>query len=173
MAARPSSSTCRHERGAFGQARRRDRRRARHRPGDRGYFAREGADVAVCARNQGQIDETVAALRGVGAGGAGEAAARTADRLERAVASARRATADVVGFGSSPRDAHAVSVPYLMLLGVLAGGWMHALAVVAVAAHEVPPAEDAARLTLADFYGAHHLPRVHALAETVASGETA
>ena len=74
---------------------------------------------------------------------------------------------------SSPRDAHAVSVPYLMLLGVLAGGWMHALAVVAVAAHEVPAAEDAARLTLADFYGAHHLPRVHALAETVASGETA
>uniref|UniRef100_UPI001F5A42F9 acyl-CoA dehydrogenase C-terminal domain-containing protein n=2 Tax=Microbacterium TaxID=33882 RepID=UPI001F5A42F9 len=120
-----------------------------------------------------QIDETVAALRGVGAGGAGEAAARTADRLERAVASARRATADVVGFGSSPRDAHAVSVPYLMLLGVLAGGWMHALAVVAVAAHEPPAAEDAARLTLADFYGAHHLPRVHALAETVASGETA
>ena len=120
-----------------------------------------------------QIDETVAALRGVGAGGAGEAAARTADRLERAVASARRATADVVGFGSSPRDAHAVSVPYLMLLGVLAGGWMHALAVVAVAAHEAPAAEDAARLTLADFYGAHHLPRVHALAETVASGETA
>ncbi|WP_279071793.1 acyl-CoA dehydrogenase C-terminal domain-containing protein, partial [Microbacterium lacticum] len=100
-------------------------------------------------------------------------AARTADRLERAVASARRATADVVGFGSSPRDAHAVSVPYLMLLGVLAGGWMHALAVVAVAAHEAPAAEDAARLTLADFYGAHHLPRVHALAETVASGETA
>ena len=120
-----------------------------------------------------QIDETVAALRGVGGGGAGEAAARTADRLERAVASARRATADVVGFGSSPRDAHAVSVPYLMLLGVLAGGWMHALAVVAVAAHEAPAAEDAARLTLADFYGAHHLPRVHALAETVASGETA
>ena len=31
---------------------------------------------------------------------------------------------------------------------------------------------DAARLTLADFYGAHHLPRVHAQAETVASGET-
>ena len=66
-----------------------------------------------------------------------------------------------------------MSVPYLMLLGVLAGGWMHGLAVVAVAAHDAPAAEDAGRLTLADFYGAHHLPRVHALAETVASGETA
>ncbi|MFT3798251.1 acyl-CoA dehydrogenase [Microbacterium sp.] len=140
-----------------------------------------------------QIDETVAVLAGLGggaAGGAGAAvAARTADRLERAVAAARRATADLVGFGS-PRDAHAVAVPYLMLLGVLAGGWMHALAVTAVLAHDgaaalahdgaavlahdgAAGAADAARLTLADFYGAHHLPRVHALAETVASGETA
>lgn len=131
-------------------------------------------------RNQGetaealfaQIDATVADLRAV-TGATQEVAGRTADRLERAVASARRATADVVGFAGSPRDAHAVSVPYLMLLGTLAGGWMHGLAIVAVAKPEVTSDEDAARLTLADFYGAHHLPRVHALAETVASGETA
>lgn len=127
-------------------------------------------------RNQGataealfaDIERTVEALRSAG----GEVAARTADRLERALAAARRATAAMVAFGSSPRDAHAVSVPYLMLLGVLAGGWMHALAVVAVAAHESAHEADADRLTAADFYGAHHLPRVHALAETVASGET-
>ena len=127
-------------------------------------------------RNQGataealfaDIERTVEALRSAG----GEVAARTADRLERALAAARRATAAMVAFGSSPRDAHAVSVPYLMLLGVLSGGWMHALAVVAVAAHESAHEADAARLTAADFYGAHHLPRVHALAETVASGET-
>lgn len=128
-------------------------------------------------RNQGataealfaDIERTVEALRS----GGGDVAARTADRLARAVAAARRATDAVVAFGSSPRDAHAVSVPYLMLLGVLAGGWMHALAVVAVAAHGGADEGDAARLTAADFYGAHHLPRVHALAETVASGETA
>ncbi len=122
-----------------------------------------------------QIDETVAALRAA-VGHDGDAAAvagRTADRLERAVASARRATADLIGFAASPRDAHAVSVPFLMLLGVLAGAWMHGLAVVAVAAHATPGDKDAERLTSADFYGAHHLPRVHALAETVASGETA
>ena len=47
------------------------------------------------------------------------------------------------------------------------------LAVSAVARHASPESADAARLTAADFYGAHHLPRVHALAETVASGETA
>lgn len=127
-------------------------------------------------RNQGataealfaDIERTVEALRSAG----GEVAARTADRLERAVDAARRATADLIGFADAPRDAHAVSVPYLMLLGVLAGGWMHALAVVAVAAHAAPEEADAQRLTAADFYGAHHLPRVHALAETVASGET-
>ena len=115
-----------------------------------------------------QIESTVADLRAAG----GEVAARTADRLERAVASARRATADLIGFAGSLRDAHAVSVPYLTLLGVLAGGWMHGLAVTAVAAHTEAHDGDEARRTLADFYGAHHLPRVHALAETVASGET-
>jgi len=115
-----------------------------------------------------QMDATVDALRAAG----GDVASRTADRLERAVASARRATADLVAFADAPRDAHAVSVPFLMLLGVLAGGWMHALAVVAVAAHDAPADADADRLRAADFYGAHHLPRVHALAETVASGET-
>lgn len=128
-------------------------------------------------RNQGttaealfaQIARAVSDLRACG----GDVALKTGDRLERAVDAARRATSDLLGFAASPRDAHAVSVPYLMLLGVLAGGWMHGLAVVAVSAHTSPAAADSARLTAADFYGAHHLPRVHALAETVASGETA
>ena len=114
-----------------------------------------------------RIDETIAQLRGI------EAAARTADRLERAVAASRRATADLLGFASSPRDVHAVSVPYLMLLGTLAGGWMHALAAQAVLAHDVLSARDRERLTSADFYGSHHLPRVAALADTVAGGEIA
>ncbi|GAA5211869.1 acyl-CoA dehydrogenase [Microbacterium kyungheense] len=114
-----------------------------------------------------QIDATIAALRG----NDDPVAARTADRLERAVAASRRATADVLGFADSPRDAYAVSVPYLLLLGTLAGGWMHGLAVNAVLAHDATSEADAARLTSADFYGAHHLPRVHALAETVAGGE--
>ena len=118
-----------------------------------------------------RIDATVADLRAV-TGDAAAVSSRTADRLERAVAAARRATADVVAFGAGSRDAHAVSVPFLMLLGTLAGGWMHGLAVVAVAAHPAATDEDAARLRSADFYGAHHLPRVHAFAETVASGET-
>lgn len=122
---------------------------------------------AVVGELFGRIDETIAALRTVD----GPTAARTADRLERAVEASRRATADLLGFAGSARDAYSVSVPYLMLLGTLAGGWMHALAVVAVAAHSEQTTTDAARLTAAEFYGAHHLPRVHALAETVAGGE--
>ncbi len=111
-----------------------------------------------------QIEQTVDALRADGA----EIATRTADRLARAVDSARRATTSLLEFGSS-RDALAAGVPYLMLLGTLAGGWMHALAVGAVA--DGTRDDAAARLASADFYGAHHLPRVHALAETVAAGE--
>ena len=94
-------------------------------------------------------------------------------RLAMAVSRAETATEKMVGFAASPRDAYAVSVPYLTLLGVLAGGWMHALAVQAVLAHETPSGEDAARLRSADFYTAHQLPRVGALAQTVACGEIA
>jgi len=115
-----------------------------------------------------RMDETIAELRG-----GDEVAQRTAERLARAVGSARRATSALVGFAGSPRDAAAVGVPYLMLLGVLSGGWMHALAVAAVQRHDAPQEKDAERLALAEFYGAHHLPRVHALAETVAAGEIA
>lgn len=97
-------------------------------------------------------------------------ATRLADRLTRAIDSARRATVALVGFAASPRDAYAVSVPYLMLLGTLSGGWMHALAAIAVLDDGKTTSE---RLTIADFYGSHHLPRVHALAETVAGGEIA
>ncbi|GGD61022.1 acyl-CoA dehydrogenase [Microbacterium murale] len=116
---------------------------------------------ATVAELFSEIERTVEALQG----------APLADRLTRALDAARRATDAVLGFAESPRDAYAVGVPYLMLLGTLAGGWMHALAAVAVSAHETPTEADAARLTDAGFYAAHHLPRVLALAETVAAGE--
>lgn len=116
-----------------------------------------------------RIGETIAQLRALD----DAAATRTADRLERAVEASRRATADLLAFATSPRDAAAVSVPYLMLLGTLAGGWMHALAVAAVLAHPTQTEADAARLRSSDFYATHHLPRVHALAESVAAGEIA
>ena len=123
----------------------------------------QGATVAELFA---QIDEAVSALRATGH----DVAVRTADRLARALDAARGATDALLAFGQG-RDASAVSVPYLMLLGTLAGGWMHALAVAAVTAHTVAEETDAARLTDADFYTAHHLTSVAALAETVAAGE--
>ncbi|MBS1674470.1 MAG: acyl-CoA dehydrogenase, partial [Actinobacteria bacterium] len=113
-----------------------------------------------------RIAETAVALRAQ----EHPVAQRTAERLERAVGSARAATAALLGFGQT-RDAYGVSVPYLMLLGTLSGAWMHALALVAVLGHETQDEADKARIVSADFYGAHHLPRVHMLAETVAAGE--
>jgi alkylation response protein AidB-like acyl-CoA dehydrogenase len=107
-----------------------------------------------------QVSETVAALRAKG----GEVPSKVADRLERAVDAASRATAAMLAFGVGHRDAYAASVPYLMLLGALSGGWMHALAVVAAS-------DDAKRLSDADFFTSHQLAQVHALAETVAAGE--
>ncbi|MEN2738716.1 acyl-CoA dehydrogenase [Microbacterium sp. X-17] len=123
---------------------------------------------AVAEELYRRIGETVAQLRGFD----DAHAARTADRLDRAVEAARRATADLLAFGAG-RDAYAVSVPYLLLLGTLAGGWMHGLAVAAVLAHPALSETDAARLRSADFYGSHHLSRVHSLAETISAGEIA
>lgn len=99
------------------------------------------------------------------------AASRSAERLERALAAAERATARVIELSQDPRDAYAVAVPYQELLAVLCGGWMHAKIVIAVLRHDALTAEDQRRLTEADCYGAHQLSRVHALAETVAAGE--
>ncbi len=98
-------------------------------------------------------------------------ASRLADRLDRAVQAATRATGEVIALAANPRDAFAVSVPYQALVSTLVGGWMHAFMVNAVLAHEAISGEDQRRLTEADFYGAHHLSEVYALAEAVAAGE--
>lgn len=104
-------------------------------------------------------------------GSSNDVAERLAERTERAIQTAERATASMLGYASSPRDAFAVSVQYQELLATLVGGWMHAKIVAAVLKHESPEPKDQKRLTEADFFGAHHLAQVHALAETVVSGE--
>ena len=96
---------------------------------------------------------------------------RLVERTTRAIEAAERATAAILANAASPRDAYAVSVPYQELLATLVGGWMHAIIATAVLGHDSTSGEDQRRLTEADFYGAHHLSKVHALAETVAAGE--
>lgn len=122
---------------------------------------------ATVGRLFDQMDEQVEALRG----SSNEVARRTAERLDRAVVAGRRATEALVASGANPRDAYAVSVPYQSLLAILVGGWMHAVMVAAVLRRETLADDGRRRLTEADFYGAHHLPEVQALAETVAAGE--
>lgn len=97
-------------------------------------------------------------------------ATRTAERLDRAIAAAERATATLLAFEDA-RDAYAASVPYLFLLATLSGGWMHGVLV--AASLTAPGPETERRLREADFYGAHHLSGVHALAEAIEAGETA
>ncbi len=104
-------------------------------------------------------------------GSANPAASRLAERVLRATEAAERATASVLAFEASPRDAYAVSVPYQELLATLVGGWMHVTIATAVLAHDTLSDEDQRRLTEADFYGAHHLSKVLSLAETVSAGE--
>ena len=99
-------------------------------------------------------------------------AKRTTERLQRAMAASTEATEALLrNAAADQRDAFAVSVPYQEMLSLLIGGWMHAVMVTAVLASEQGASSADRRLLEADFYGAHHLPRVYALAETVAAGE--
>jgi alkylation response protein AidB-like acyl-CoA dehydrogenase len=73
-----------------------------------------------------------------------------------------------------PKAAAAVSVPYLMLFGTAAGGWMMARsAVVAHASLSDPAANRAfmqAKLATARYYAEHELPRAASLAREVTGG---
>ena len=126
---------------------------------------RDGGQTAagVFAAMRAQLDT----LRACGT----PVADRLVERTTRAIEAAERATAAILANAASPRDAYAVSVPYQELLATLVGGWMHAIIATAVLGHDSISEEDQRRLTEADFYGAHHLSKVHALAETVAAGE--
>ncbi|NMO03260.1 acyl-CoA dehydrogenase [Gordonia sp. TBRC 11910] len=98
-------------------------------------------------------------------------AARTVERLDRALAAARRATTALVEHAASnPRNVFAVSVPYLTLCGLLAGGWAHARL---LAAQLRRADTDDRRVIEADFYGVHQLSRVHGLLEIIEAGEVA
>jgi alkylation response protein AidB-like acyl-CoA dehydrogenase len=103
------------------------------------------------------------------------AARRVADGLGRAVEATRHATDALLAFGANTRDIYAGSVPYLELLGVLAGGWMHARTLRATLSHPAIEADSVAarRVRDAEFYAAHHLSTTSSLSEAVQAGEIA
>lgn len=107
-------------------------------------------------------------------GSSNAVAVNLVERMGRAIASAQRATADLIAHAQrDPRAAFAVSVPYQELLSNLIGGWMHATVVAAVLKHDQLSEIDTLRLSEADAFGAMHLSHVHGLAETVSAGEIA
>jgi hypothetical protein len=105
----------------------------------------------------------------------GEAFGGGGRMLEDAVDALETATHWVVE--KHPGDAkavHAVAVPYLKLLGTVAGGWLMARS--AIVAHrsldEPAAARDFlyAKIATARFYAEHILPQARAFADAVTSG---
>jgi alkylation response protein AidB-like acyl-CoA dehydrogenase len=98
-----------------------------------------------------------------------------ADSLDAGVEAAREVTSWMLEYGlADPNDALAGSVPYLRMLGVLTGGWVHGRS--AVAATELLAAGSGdtdqleGRLATARFYGDHILPEVQGLIRAATAG---
>ncbi|HUH53513.1 MAG TPA: acyl-CoA dehydrogenase [Microbacteriaceae bacterium] len=98
-------------------------------------------------------------------------AKRTVERMTRALEASAKAQEALVTFAVNKdlRGAFAVAVPIQEMLSMIAGGFMHAKIISAALEHQT--AESEMRLLEADFYGAHHLSRVHSLMEVVQAGE--
>ena len=101
----------------------------------------------------------------------------TAKSLRKQLAAGVQAVSDCVEFivaGKSPVPAFAGAVPFLRLMGIVAGGWQMARA--ALAAERKLPSDPSfyeAKLATARFYGDHVLVQAPALRETVVNGSAA
>ena len=94
--------------------------------------------------------------------------------LLTAIEDAETALDHILTGGLSTREAAAISVPYLMMLGYLTGGWMALKNKAAAIAQQNTGDWDTnflnAKIAHADVYAAHSLPRVAALAHTILNG---
>jgi len=125
---------------------------------------RDGGQVALSFLPG--ISATVAELRDAG----GELTA-IADRLEAAANDYQAVVEHLVATGeSAPRAAYAGSVPYLMLAGLVHGGWHMARA--ALACHRTDPEQPfrANKRRVARFHALHLLPRTMALRQAILAG---
>ncbi|MEO0342158.1 MAG: acyl-CoA dehydrogenase [Pseudomonadota bacterium] len=102
--------------------------------------------------------------------GASEALRGAADKAEDAIKF-------ILSGKLNARQAHAVSVPYLMMMGYLLGGWMIERSAKAADTATAEGGWDADFLKLkpqlANIYRGHSLPDVHRYAETILSGAQA
>ena len=92
---------------------------------------------------------------------------------------ARTATASIIASANSPRRPAAAASNFLMLLGTLTGGWLMArsgsAAADAIANGETGTIGNddfmAIKITTMQIYVTHHLPKLFALARTIADGD--
>ena len=96
-------------------------------------------------------------------------------RLAEGVAAARAATEWMVAaYGTNPRAAHAVAVPYLKLWGLVLGGWQLGRGALAAARHLAAGTGNAsflkAKIATARFYADALLPQATGLAQAVTGG---
>jgi acyl-CoA dehydrogenase len=77
-------------------------------------------------------------------------------------------------YAKDARAVHAVSVPFLLLTGIVAGGWQMARAALAAGRRLARPGADTgfleAKIASAQHYADHVLPRAQGLRETVLRG---
>ncbi len=96
------------------------------------------------------------------------------DALNAATDVAEQALEHILTGGLSTREAAAVSVPYLMMLGHLTGGWMALKNKKAAQAQKGSGNWDNtfldAKIAHANVFAAHSLPRVTSLAQTILNG---
>ncbi len=96
------------------------------------------------------------------------------ETLLEAVAQAEAAVDHILTGSLSAREASAVSVPYLMMLGTLSGGWMALKNKRAAEAQMASGNWDVkylkAKVAHADVFATHSLPRVASLAQTILHG---
>lgn len=96
--------------------------------------------------------------------------------LSAAVDEAETALNHILTGGLSAREAAAISVPYLMMLGYLTGGWMALKNKSAAIAQQGSDDWDAnflnAKIAHADVYAAHSLPNVASFAQIILNGSS-
>ncbi|KAB0499145.1 acyl-CoA dehydrogenase [Pseudomonas vancouverensis] len=92
-------------------------------------------------------------------------------RLSKAVADLEKSARHIRQlFASDPEQVLAVAVPFLMLLGKVAGGWQWGRMLIAARRHALETEDSAfmqAKLLTGEFYAEHILVEVHGLASTV------
>jgi 3-(methylthio)propanoyl-CoA dehydrogenase len=133
------------------------------------------------ARDGGQVARAIAAQIEATEGelnARGSAACRT---MSRRLAAGRKAFVDVVDFvagqgKTNPNAVFAGSVPYLMLAGIVVGGWQMGRALIAAETRLAEGADSefmAAKIVTARFYGDHVLNQAGGLRDSIVEGADA